>query len=358
MPLEFILTTAGKAAIINANNTGTNPITITQVGIGSASWTPTVAATALNTEIKKITALGGGAVADDTIHVTATDSSSDIYEVREIGLFLADNTLVAIYSQASPIMTKGMDTVALIAADLVIVGVPAGSITVGDTEFNYPPATETVKGVAEIATTAEVVAGTDDTRIVTPAKLAAGYVKKSGDTMTGALTLPGNPSQALEATPKQYVDDLLTGAVMGFARTTAPAGWIKANGAELSRSAYSALFAIIGTAYGIGNGSTTFNVPDLRGEFARGWDDGRGIDVGRGLGQAQSDQFQVHQHGLAEDLSFSFRTTAPGGALEYQVTSGTKNIGFQPALTTSALTGKVGSETRPRNVAVLYCIKY
>lgn len=171
MPLQFTLTTAGRNAIVNANNTGTNPVVVTKVGIGSASWTPTIAATALNTEIKKITAIGGGAVANDTIHVTASDSSADVYTVKEIGLFLADNTLLAVYSQVDPIIVKGAATVALIAADLVITGVPAGSVTVGDTTFDYPQATESVKGVAEIATTSEAQNGADDTRIITPAKL-------------------------------------------------------------------------------------------------------------------------------------------------------------------------------------------
>lgn len=171
MPIEFILTNAGKAAIVAANNTGTNPVTINRVGVGSASWTPTAAATALNTEIKKITAIGGAAVADDTIHVTASDTSSDVYTVKEIGLFLTDGTLLAVYSQSTAIITKGAETVALIAADLVITGLPAGSVTVGDVTFDYPQATETVKGVAEIATTAEAQAGTDDERILTPKKL-------------------------------------------------------------------------------------------------------------------------------------------------------------------------------------------
>jgi hypothetical protein len=171
MPINFILTNAGKAAIVAANNTGTNPVTINRVGVGSASWTPTAAATALNTEIKKITAIGGAAVADDTIHVTASDTSSDVYTVKEIGLFLTDGTLLAVYSQSTAIITKGAETVALIAADLVITGLPAGSVTVGDVTFDYPQATETVKGVAEIATTAEAQAGTDDERFLTPAKL-------------------------------------------------------------------------------------------------------------------------------------------------------------------------------------------
>ena len=173
MPINFILTNAGKAAIVAANNTGTNPVTINRVGVGSASWTPTAAATALNTEIKKITAIGGAAVAADTIHVTASDTSSDVYTVKEIGLFLTDGTLLAVYSQSTAIITKGADTVALIAADLVITGLPAGSVTVGDVTFDYPQATETVKGVAEIATTAEAQAGIDDTRMLTPEKLQA-----------------------------------------------------------------------------------------------------------------------------------------------------------------------------------------
>lgn len=184
--LQFLLTTAGKNAIVNANNTGTNPITIAKVGIGSASWTPTIAATALNTEIKKITAIGGGAVADDTIHVTASDTSTDVYTVKEIGLFTADDILVAVYSQADPIITKGAGTVALIAADLVITGIPAGSVTVGDATFDYPQATETVKGVAELATQTETNAGTDDERIVTPAKLAA---RTATETRTGIAEL-------------------------------------------------------------------------------------------------------------------------------------------------------------------------
>jgi hypothetical protein len=169
--LQFILTSAGKNAIINANNTGTNPIVIDRVAIGSASWTPTAAATALQTEIKKISAIGGSVVDDDTIHVTASDSTADTYTVKEVGLYTSGNVLLAIYSQSTAIITKGADTVALIAADLVITGVPAGSVTVGDTTFSYPQATETVKGVLELATTAEAQAGTDDERAITPKKL-------------------------------------------------------------------------------------------------------------------------------------------------------------------------------------------
>jgi microcystin-dependent protein len=63
----------------------------------------------------------------------------------------------------------------------------------------------------------------------------------------------------------------------------APSGWLKANGAGVNRTTYAALFAAIGTVYGVGDGTTTFNVPDLRGEFIRGLDDARGIDASRVL---------------------------------------------------------------------------
>ena len=86
------------------------------------------------------------------------------------------------------------------------------------------------------------------------------------------------------------------GAVMYFARNTAPSGWLKCNGAAISRTAYSKLFAAIGTVFGAGDGFTTFNLPDLRGEFVRGWDDGRGVDGGRVFGSFQAGMIQSHSH--------------------------------------------------------------
>lgn len=77
------------------------------------------------------------------------------------------------------------------------------------------------------------------------------------------------------------------GTVMYFAGQAAPNGWLKANGAAVSRTVYADLYAAIGTTYGEGDGSTTFNLPDLRGEFVRGFDDGRQVDIGRALGTWQ-----------------------------------------------------------------------
>jgi len=132
------------------------------------------------------------------------------------------------------------------------------------------------------------------------------------------------------------------GSIMFFAASSAPAGYLKANGAAVSRVTYAALFAVIGTTYGTGDGSTTFNLPDLRGEFVRGLDDGRGIDSGRTIGSHQDDALKAHTHDVA---------SSAGGS------SGT--FGKLAGATNAAVSGSTGgTETRPRNVALLVCIKY
>jgi microcystin-dependent protein len=88
----------------------------------------------------------------------------------------------------------------------------------------------------------------------------------------------------------------LTGSILFMATPIVPNGWLKADGSAVSRATYSRLFTAIGTTYGSGDGSTTFNLPDLRGQFIRGFDDGAGVDSGRVLGSTQTDQNKSHTH--------------------------------------------------------------
>ena len=158
------------------------------------------------------------------------------------------------------------------------------------------------------------------------------------------------------------------GLVAFFARSSAPAGWLKCNGAAISRTAYATLFAAIGTTFGAGNGFDTFNLPDLRGEFVRGLDDGRGVDGGRSLGSWQAQQVQAHKHisamGEAFPNSHLFgRSSATGYAGTHGGVDGDNylyytNDGTPYASGTPNATGVVGAETRPRNHALLACIKY
>ena len=150
------------------------------------------------------------------------------------------------------------------------------------------------------------------------------------------------------------------GTVIYIPRTSPPLGYLKANGALISRSTYWRLWAeaqvsgaLVAEAswsanngcYPTGNGTSTFRLPDLRGEFFRSLDDGRGIDD-RTIGSWQADLFKAHAHTLLTN------TTADDGG-------GYVTGGDTGSSDTSRSTSTVGgTETRPRNVALLACIKY
>lgn len=134
------------------------------------------------------------------------------------------------------------------------------------------------------------------------------------------------------------------------ARNTAPTGWIKANGAAVSRTTYAALFAAIGTTFGVGDGSTTFNVPDLRGYFPRGWNDDGSQDSGRAFGSTQADAYASHTHTM-------FDQSGSGGSNG----SGTRYVAitiFSNATGAKGTDAAGGAETRPKNVALLAIIKF
>lgn len=152
------------------------------------------------------------------------------------------------------------------------------------------------------------------------------------------------------------------GACISFPATSPPTGYVKRNGALLSRTTYAALWAFaqasgnLAASDGVwqtgqfspGDGSTTFRIPEARGEFDRNWDDGRGVDAGRALGSAQDDRFQDHAHGTVGGAGVS----GDGGS--YGIYAGASAAGS--GLTNGAY--RSGTETRPRNVALLACIKY
>ncbi|WP_239352821.1 phage tail protein [Snodgrassella communis] len=173
-----------------------------------------------------------------------------------------------------------------------------------------------------------------------------------------ARTINGVPfdgTQDINATP--------AGTVMYFAREWAPTGWLKANGAAVSRTAYPGLFAVLGTLYGAGDGSTTFNLPDLRGEFIRSYDDRRGVDPGRWIGNWQGDairnitgRINVVRRGGEESM-------VQEGALYHSsysnvmVKIGENDnwgavIGFDAGRAVPT-----ANENRPRNIVLLACIK-
>ncbi|HFC8543183.1 TPA: phage tail protein [Neisseria weaveri] len=180
-------------------------------------------------------------------------------------------------------------------------------------------------------------------------------------------------SQAVKTVNDKAEQAAPPGAVAYFAGANPPPGWLKANGAAVSRTTYAALFAAIGTTYGAGDGRNTFNLPDLRGEFVRGLDDGRGIDSGRALGSRQigtvvgaDSQDGAATIGVAiAGIKSNYAQTAGSLGMDtvdmsdYSnarlVWSGGRQSGLQAANPDG--NGHFSGVARPRNIALLACIK-
>lgn len=176
----------------------------------------------------------------------------------------------------------------------------AGTATYGIDSSGKP----TVTSSSQITLTAPQINANGDMGVTSGGKT----VSMSG----GNVTIGGTPSNSSHAATKGMLDSAVSGInttitnlqpklspagqIAMFGMTTPPTGWLKCNGAAVSRTTYSDLFSAIGTTWGSGDGSTTFNVPDLRGRFARALDDGKGIDSGRSIATTQASQNKSHTH--------------------------------------------------------------
>ena len=211
-----------------------------------------------------------------------------------------------------------------------------------------------------------------------PGKAILQFTATNGTTQYGYIIGSSNSPQnlALNATPSSadnsnniattaFVQSALgslsavpSGAMMHWPSSTPPSGWLEANGQ--STTGYPALIAIYGA-----------NLPDMRGYFVRGWDDGRGIDTGRTLLSSQADQFQTHGHSYTDPThthtignGFNLMNTQNGGGGSL---FGSNNQGAQISPQTNASatnititapnSGNIGAETRPKNVSWMYIIK-
>lgn len=168
---------------------------------------------------------------------------------------------------------------------------------------------------------------------------------------------------------QQQIDNSIpSGAVMPFAMATAPSGWLVCDGAAVSRTSYANLFAAIGTLYGTGNNSTTFNLPDLRGHFVRGnGTNSNGTTAGAfGAKQAatvvpmgdpsKSYRVVVSLWNNVDDDPATMRALLGGEPASVNETS-LKIIGYNPGTIDSVQANAMSMTTRPANIAMLYCIK-
>ena len=208
-----------------------------------------------------------------------------------------------------------------------------------------------------------------------PAVIDGGFLKTNASGVLTFETIAGVP----------------VGSIFCRAFSVVPAGYLECNGAAVSRTTYSALFALIGEYYGAGNGSTTFNLPDLRGEFIRGFDNGRGVDSGRSIGTLQTADNNSHSHGYTNtgitvsganhnhqirkiELGQNNQGTVGrvgvtlGSGQAYQIGYANHDFALETNVVKNSnnlsMTGNVGitispagSQARPRNIALMYIIK-
>ena len=327
-----------------------------------------VTATNLNAHVNNAT-LVPGVINDRTAVASVTGTDSLL--VLQAGQ-LRKSTITQVQTAIAPDLTPYINkngSVAMTAELTLSSNLPAGALSAASKQYvdtglatkqaslGFTPVNKAGDtGVGPLALSVDPVSALQvttkqyvDTGLATKqASLGFTPINKAGDTGVGSLTigvgntltLAADPALPLQASTKAYVDAQVVaagpglvpaGAVMAFYRSTPPTGWLECNGQ--STAAYPNLVAI---------GVVT--APDLRGFFVRGWDNSRGVDSGRALGTSQEDEFESHAHVIVNlTSSGSFQSSNTGGS---SITWSAGNTGSAG-----------GTETRPKNIALMYCIK-
>ena len=294
----------------------------------------------------------------------SADTSGPALLVTQIGAGSAIRVQDSADPDASPFVVDTSGQVGIGTAS------PSNAIDVAGGAIQISSSGGTSRIVMSADSTDSIFSVNDDRNFTVKTNAATRLtVNSTAATTTVPVVLPGDPTSALQAAPKQYVDAAgPSGAIMAFAGTTAPSGWLKCEGQAISRTTYATLYAAIGTAWGVGDGSTTFNVPDLRGMFVRGTGtNATGSSsgaVGPSVGAYAADTYLNHSHGVTDPghvhsfpgYAGSAPSTAAGGSTWYITGSNTNTNSNTTGLTVNTSTTG-GTETKPKNYGVLYIIK-
>jgi microcystin-dependent protein len=305
-------------------------------------------------EKSKLAGIEAGATADQT----ASEILTAVKTVDGSGSGLDADLLDGIHASS---FLQGNQTITL-SGDVSGSGTTSINVTVADDSHNH--IIGNVDGLqaaldGKLSTTGKAA----DSNLLDGLDSTSFLRSNATDTFTTlngtSLTATGNISAATftgDGSGLTGIGSAPASTVIYVAQSAAPTGYVKANGAALSRTTYAALFAAIGTTFGVGDGSTTFNVPDLRGEFLRGWDDGRGVDSGRVFGSAQGEVVGTHSHRLWRNTINTSGNNPPSYTSSGIMgdTSGTATYSGS----TNLVEDHTGVENRPRNVALLACIKF
>lgn len=361
-----ILTNVGVAKQANADALGV-AWKLTHMAVGDANDTdpiPSAAQTKLINE-KRRAPLNQLKVdpANNAIIIAEQVIPAEVggWWIREIGLYDADGDLVAVANCApsyKPLLTQGSGRTQVVRINLQV----SNSSNV---ELKIDPSV--------VLATRKYV---DDSIInVLPADKTAGTYTKVVVNSRGVVVSGSNPSSLegngiTDAYTKAQVDAIIAqasalpvGATVFFQNSAVPPGFLELDGSVQSSATYPDLSAFYAGKYNTGNeGVGNFRLPDMRGEFPRGWDHGRGVDAGRALGSAQKgtavafdDATAIYINGMrsnsvADDKLSTFEADAATLA-DYP-----KAIVGGASATNVTAASMVGA-TRPRNVAVMWCVK-
>jgi hypothetical protein len=301
-----------------------------------------------------------------------TSAAAAAYAPLASPTFTGTVTIPSGASIASPGLT-GTPTAPTAAASTNTTQIATTAFVLGQASSTTPATNGTAAvGTGTTFARADHVHATDTSRAPLASPTFTGT--PAAPTATAGTNTTQLATTAFVATAVGAIVSVPAGSVSMFAGSTAPSGYLSCDGSEISRITYATLFAAIGTTHGAGNGSTTFNIPDLRGEFIRGLDSGRGIDTGRTLGTFQGSSYASHTHpatvsdpGHTHNVANGFGSSGGAGPI-YSVTkstSGGSNQQWAAGYIQASATGisvsnaaSGGTDTLPRNIALLFIIKY
>ena len=253
---------------------------------------------------------------------------------------------------------------------------PANAIDVAGGAIQISTSGGTARTILSADLTDSIFAVSDNRNFTVKTNAATRLTINSTDaTSTVPVVLPTDPTTALQAATKQYVDTVGTtstppGSLIAFAGTAAPTGWLACQGQAVSQTTYAALFAAIGTTWDIGGeGAGNFRLPDLRGMFLRGaGTNATGSSsgaVGQPVSDYAADTYLNHSHtATSTDSGHTHAynkpqatSSASGGAVSGNEAANTTGTGNANITTTVATSTTGGTETKPKNYGVLYIIK-
>ncbi|ANE77622.1 Phage Tail Collar Domain protein [Dickeya solani] len=377
-----LLTNTGAAKLANATALGSH-LAITQMAVGDGGGslpTPTPAQTKLVNE-KRRAALNALSIdPQNTNQIMAEQvipENEGGWWIREIGLYDSDGDLIAVANCAEtykPQLQEGSGRVQTVRMILIV-------STTETITLKIDPAVvlATRQYVDDSAIEVKAYADTQLNAHVAAANPHPQYAPLNSPALTGAPTAPTaeksvNSTQLATtafvknvallkaqngadiADKSAFLANLglsdvlkttdLAGIPLPWPQATPPAGWLKCNGQAFDKNA----FPKLALAYPGGV------LPDLRGEFIRGWDDGRGVDAGRALSSVQTDELRSHKHRFINEygtpteriIAFSDENNEK---IEVTLSSGAR------AHTYIFMENTGGVETRPRNIAFSYIVR-